>query len=109
MTLISIFGFGIYWLNPMASAVTIYCFTFIINLFYKLYYRENYLTKLFFGYFKMPMYLATAMVVLIIFLRKSHPEIDFRSTYASVTMGLIAGIIGLIVGMVKQRNLVHDQ
>lgn len=84
-------------------ALNIYYLTFTMNLFFKLYDKENFITRIFLETTKTPMYLAMAtMVIVIIFIRRFFPEIDFDSAYLSAFMGVAAYTIGRI----KRKELI---
>lgn len=91
------------WISPIFMALYIYYFTFTLNLFFKLYEKEDFITRIFFGTNKTPVYLAMAtMVIVIVFLRKAFPKMDFDPAYLSAFIGVCAYTIGRI----KRRELI---
>lgn len=82
------------WVSPIISVLDMYYFLFTMNLFFKLYEKENFMTRIFLAATKTPMYLAMAtMVIVIIFLRKFYPEMNFDSAYLSAFIGVVATTI----------------
>ena len=91
------------WLSPILMALNIYYVSFTMNLFFKLYDKENFITRIFLETTRTPMYLAMAtMVIVIIFIRRFFPEINFDSAYLSAFIGVTAYTIGRI----KRKELI---
>ena len=91
------------WLSPILMVLNIYYGVFIMNLFFKLYEKENFITRILFGVTKTPVYVAMAtLVIAIIFLRRLLPGMDIDSAYFSAFIGIAAYSIGRI----KRRELI---
>ena len=86
-----------YWLSPILMGLNAYYGIFTLNLFFILYEKENFITKIFFEVTSTPSYIAAAVLaIVIIFLRRLFPEMDFNPAYFSAFIGLIAYTIGRI-------------
>ena len=94
-----------YWISAIAVGLMIYYFTFLINIFKKLYERENLFTKIFLSYPKTPMYLATIMLVTVQILERSNANLDFEPAYTSVVLGFVVGIIAIV----KNSNWLYKE
>ena len=85
------------WLSPILMGLNIYYGIFTLNLFFILYEKENFITKIFFEVTSTPSYIAGAVLaIVIIFLRRLFPEMDFDPAYLSALIGITASTIGRI-------------
>ncbi len=85
------------WLLPILMVLNVYYFTFIMNLFFKLYETENFVTRILFTVTKTPIYIAaTTLVIAIVFLRRLTPGMDINAAYLSAIIGIVATTIARI-------------
>ena len=70
---------------------------FLVNRFYDLSVDQNGLTKFLLGNRKFPFYAVTATVILLmIFRRTPHPEVDLTATYMAIVLGVITGVLAFL-------------
>ena len=85
------------WLSPILMVQNVYYMTFTMNLFFKLYEKENFVTRILFGVTETPVYVSvTTLVITIIFLRRLIPGLDMNAVYLSAFIGLTAFTIARI-------------
>ena len=83
--------------NFLATGLGIYYMAFSANRFYNLSVDQNALTKFLLGNRKFPLYALTATVILLmIFRRTPHPEVDLTALYTSIVLGVITGVLAFL-------------
>ena len=83
--------------NFLATGLGVYFMAFLVNRFYDLSVDQNGLTKFLLGNRKFPFYAVTATVILLmIFRRTPHPEVDLTATYMAIVLGVITGVLAFL-------------
>lgn len=79
------------WWHTLFIGLYFYYFTFILNLFTRMYVRENRLTKFLFEFNELPLIISCVLIfVFIVWMRKQYPSENFDGAYLNAFVGAMA-------------------